>query len=397
MRFDNSTHPREITDARIKFISLVSKGANGKDFLIAKAQTSGDPELTLMNGPLLKLDQDEHTILGVVYEPGVHDADNEYMTEHEILKACRWFNEHGEGVDVHHDFAPVNGVQVLESYTLPGELQVGDKRVAKGAWLVKLGVRNDEIWTRVKNGELNAYSMGGRGTFIAKTAGENEAESGLKAVFRWIGEKLGMLQRDTGAPESPKTSPETGGDASQKQTREPTKTEQKGERQTMTNEEFNAVVDKLRSAIVTDTKPAAKEETKPAPATDKAVMKSVFAEVLQESGLIQKAGEPAPEANPTKPTNPTNPTEPTNQSEPAPGGTQATGEGETLLTKADAQFISEIVDAKIQPIAEMIQKAYGAPKGTTNLNDAPPAPPGQDAGRLQKNANAPFSLPKGIL
>ena len=77
----------EITDAKIKFVSLVDKAANKKAFLLTKQEADGSQGFQT-NGRIIKVDGDSHYVTGVVYEPMVADAHDNFMTEAEIDFGC---------------------------------------------------------------------------------------------------------------------------------------------------------------------------------------------------------------------------------------------------------------------------------------------------------------------
>ena len=76
---------KEITDARISFVSLVDKAANKRQFLIVKDE-EGKAAFTTY-GKIIKTDSESHFVTGVVYEPMVEDAHGNYMTADEIANA----------------------------------------------------------------------------------------------------------------------------------------------------------------------------------------------------------------------------------------------------------------------------------------------------------------------
>ena len=85
---------KEITDARISFVSLVDKAANKRQFLIVKDE-EGKAAFTTY-GKIIKTDSESHFVTGVVYEPMVEDAHGNYMTADEIAKAAYWFAKNGK-------------------------------------------------------------------------------------------------------------------------------------------------------------------------------------------------------------------------------------------------------------------------------------------------------------
>jgi len=52
-------------------------------------------------------------------------------------------------------------VKVLESYLAPTDFTIGDLTVRKGTWLLAVRVLSDELWDRVKTGDLTGFSIGG--------------------------------------------------------------------------------------------------------------------------------------------------------------------------------------------------------------------------------------------
>ena len=163
----------EITDARIQFVSLVDKAANKKKFLITKQEGASAGFQTL--GKILKVDADNHYVTGVVYEPNVADAHDNYMTEAEIEKAAHWFMKSGDKVDIQHSFEEVDGLTVVESWVAKSDSQIEGQDIAKGTWLMTVEISNNEVWEAVEKGELTGLSMGGVGNYSTK---DTDPESG---------------------------------------------------------------------------------------------------------------------------------------------------------------------------------------------------------------------------
>lgn len=163
----------EITDARIQFVSLVDKAANKKKFLITKQEGASAGFQTL--GRILKVDADSHYVTGVVYEPNVADAHDNYMTEAEIEKAAHWFMKSGDKVDIQHSFEEADGLTVVESWVAKSDSKIEGQDIAKGTWLMTVEISNDEVWDAVEKGELTGLSMGGVGNYSTK---DTDPESG---------------------------------------------------------------------------------------------------------------------------------------------------------------------------------------------------------------------------
>lgn len=153
-----------ISDAKIGFVSLVDKVANKTQFLIKKAE-NGSADF-LSNGSILKCDAENHYITGIVYEPMTEDAHGNYMTEDEIRKAAYWFTKNGNQIDIQHEFQPIEGATVVESWIEKADCEIEGQPIKKGTWLMTVEISdNEDVWQAVEKGELTGFSMGGVGKY----------------------------------------------------------------------------------------------------------------------------------------------------------------------------------------------------------------------------------------
>lgn len=91
-----------------------------------------------------------------VYAPGRPDAQGEYMSKESIQKACHEFAKSGRmrQIDIQHDNTLVEGACVVESFVARED----DPVFIPGSWVVGMYLP-DEVWAKVKKGELNGFSM----------------------------------------------------------------------------------------------------------------------------------------------------------------------------------------------------------------------------------------------
>ena len=136
---------KEITDARISFVSLVDKAANKRQFLIVKDE-EGKAAFTTY-GKIIKTDSESHFVTGVVYEPMVEDAHGNYMTADEIAKAAYWFAKNGNRVDLQHNFVSADGTAVVEKLA---SLEGGEAAMAAASGM---GAISSALWTSVVAGD----------------------------------------------------------------------------------------------------------------------------------------------------------------------------------------------------------------------------------------------------
>lgn len=192
----------EITDAKIQFVSLVDKAANLRKFLITRA-ADGQAAFTTY-GRIIKTDAENHYVTGVVYEPMTEDSHGNYMTEDEIVKACYWYSENGDKVDLQHSFEPLDGATVVENWVAKADFKVGDEEVKKGTWLMTVKVTNGDIWKGIENGEITGLSMGGVGNYSEEdveleTVNKQQETSEKRGLLQQLAKALGMNVVEKGA------------------------------------------------------------------------------------------------------------------------------------------------------------------------------------------------------
>lgn len=182
-----------ITDAKISFVSLVDKAANQREFIIAKAKDGEKSFATL--GRIIKSDSELHHITGVVYEPMVEDAHDNYMTEEEIQKAAYWFAKNGDKVDLQHDFKECDSCTVVETWVAKADFSIDDEPIKKGTWLMTVEIADDDIWEKVEKKEITGFSMGGIGKYSTTDDDIEIVEKGGNAIMEQQPEKRGILKR----------------------------------------------------------------------------------------------------------------------------------------------------------------------------------------------------------
>ena len=189
----------EITDAKIKFVSLVDKAANKKSFLLTKQEEDGGQGFQT-NGRIIKVDNESHYVTGVVYEPNVADAHDNFMTEAEIEKAAHWFMKNGDKIDIQHSFEEADGLTVVESSVTKAEQTIEGETIQKGTWLMTVEVANDDVWAAIEKGEITGLSMGGVGKYATEDvdlekASTPEAAPAEPAPADGVPEKLNLLEK----------------------------------------------------------------------------------------------------------------------------------------------------------------------------------------------------------
>jgi len=127
-------------------------------------------ELTKTNieGQILKADEEQRLVYGwasVVTEKGepVIDRQGDIIEPDTLVKAVNNFMEHVRvGKEMH------KGDQIgAVIHSMPITKEIGESlgiQSDREGWVVAFKVYNDDVWARVKSGELAAFSIGGRAT-----------------------------------------------------------------------------------------------------------------------------------------------------------------------------------------------------------------------------------------
>lgn len=95
-----------------------------------------------------------------------------------------------DAVNAHHKTPIMDGVSLFESYIIDRERGVmppkGFEEVADGSWFVSYLIDNDEVWSRVKEGEFKGFSVEGVFDF-PEDKDEQMLEALRDIISRWNG------------------------------------------------------------------------------------------------------------------------------------------------------------------------------------------------------------------
>lgn len=167
-----------IKNAQITHVSYVDKGANKKTFFLTKSEEKPNLE-KYVDVFINKNEVDQQLVYGIVYEPNILDAHDEYMTADEIEKSAHYFMKEARNIDTNHDFDSGVG-EVVESYIAPADFEIGNQEVKKGSWVL-VTKATDEVWEGIKNGDITGYSMAGKAEKVKKSK-VDQSENSLNVM-----------------------------------------------------------------------------------------------------------------------------------------------------------------------------------------------------------------------
>lgn len=104
-----------------------------------------------------KQDAELRLAIGVVYFPELVDSQNDFMTLDEVRKSAWNFMSKGDThcVDVNHD-GELSTCHIVESFIS----RKGDPDFPiPGTWVVGMHIPDEELWGKVKKGQLNGFSF----------------------------------------------------------------------------------------------------------------------------------------------------------------------------------------------------------------------------------------------
>ena len=115
----------------------------------------------ISNVPVFKQAQEElKQATFLVLSPDEVDLHGDIYDAVEVRKACHNFNIHCRKANLLHLF-DTNAFSIVESYTSPVEMKMGETIIKAGSWLAVLQFNDDSIWEGVKNGDYTGVSIGG--------------------------------------------------------------------------------------------------------------------------------------------------------------------------------------------------------------------------------------------
>ncbi len=115
-------------------------------------------------------EEEERFILGIVLEPNdgadgaplAPDTQGDIYSREDIRRAAHGFMEKYRVLGLEHeDSLRDSQAVILESYLAPVAFKLNGQSVRAGTWLLAERILDDDLWKRIKDGELNAYSIGG--------------------------------------------------------------------------------------------------------------------------------------------------------------------------------------------------------------------------------------------
>ena len=120
-----------------------------------------EDESRLAKAEIIQKSDEKQIVLGIVLVPDKKDAHGDTMTTEDIEQTAHNYLVQARTIGLMHKVkAPA---VLVESFIAPVDMQIGDKKVNKGSWLVAVKVLDSQLWNDIKSGVFKAFSVGGWG------------------------------------------------------------------------------------------------------------------------------------------------------------------------------------------------------------------------------------------
>ena len=209
----------ETSDVEVSFVALVDKPAIERNFLAFKNDRmtfSVNEEKRIISGPVMISGE-------LIYRKDSQGEFNVFFSKETVRDiAIKFFKkDYQKNLNLFHDPAQsVDGVIIFESFVSDKERGInpmtGFDDLPDGTWFISAKVDNDEVWQKIKSGEVKGFSVEGIFSYLKRANGTSDVNSHLstdKEKFimsdikdLWNAFKEKFLSSPEPAPEMPQFS-----------------------------------------------------------------------------------------------------------------------------------------------------------------------------------------------
>lgn len=124
---------------------------------------------------IVKADNERHLVYGVVLKPDEVDSQGDTASADEIEMGAHQYmirlqapvqkqdSDQG-GIDLQHKAVlAFEKARPVESFIAPVDYDINEHQVPKGSWVMAVHIPSDDVWQKVKKGEVQAFSVRGWG------------------------------------------------------------------------------------------------------------------------------------------------------------------------------------------------------------------------------------------
>jgi hypothetical protein len=165
--YQASVDPDPNSDLQVSYVALVNKPAIEKNFQVFNEtkqllKLAIDDDLRIISGPVMVADMPiyrKDTSLGeyyVIFSPSDIQTIVEKFSSKGFLQNFNLF---------HDDQQQVSDVTIFNSFVSNNTLGItapdAFKDLPEGSWFITAKVNNDDVWTKIKSGDIKGFSIEG--------------------------------------------------------------------------------------------------------------------------------------------------------------------------------------------------------------------------------------------
>lgn len=166
--YEMKINPSEDSDIEVMAVALVDKPAIERNFMMFKSQLLNfaiNNDKRIISGPAMVADVP-------IYRKDEGGEYNVYFSAATIKEIALKFAKKGyaKKLNLFHDPAlPADGVAIFNSFVSDKSMGIlpmaGFEDLPDGSWFISAKVENEEIWKRIKAGEVRGFSVEGNFSF----------------------------------------------------------------------------------------------------------------------------------------------------------------------------------------------------------------------------------------
>jgi len=182
-------NPDESSEVEVSFVALVDKPAIEKNFLAFNKdlQFAINEEKRIISGPAMIANQ-------LIYRKDANGEYNVFFSPETIREiAIKFFKkDYQKNINLFHDpNLSLEGVTIFESFVSDAERGIspmkGFEDSPDGTWFISAKVENDEVWNKIKSGEVKGFSVEGIFSFM-QISGTQKHNSHLQEEISFMSE-----------------------------------------------------------------------------------------------------------------------------------------------------------------------------------------------------------------
>lgn len=182
-------NPEENSEVEVSFVALVDKPAIEKNFLAFKDQTlqfAINDEKRIISGPAMIANQ-------LIYRKDAQGEYNVFFSPETIRDIAIKFFKKGyqKNLNLFHDPSlSLEGVTIFESFVTDSSRGIqpmkGFEDTPEGTLFLSAKVDNDDVWAKIKSGEVKGFSVEGIFSFLKMSNGPLESNLPFNAESNFM-------------------------------------------------------------------------------------------------------------------------------------------------------------------------------------------------------------------